>query len=62
MAQDEDTEQRIRERAFHLWIEDGQPSDKADEHWEKARAEIEGPKDGPEEKAATPPNGTVFGP
>ncbi|MGE0237899.1 MAG: DUF2934 domain-containing protein [Parvibaculaceae bacterium] len=31
------TEDRIRERAHRLWIEEGQPQGKASEHWEKAR-------------------------
>lgn len=31
------TEDQIRERAYRLWIEDGQPEGKASEHWEKAR-------------------------
>ena len=31
------TEERIRERAYRLWIEEGQPQGKAAEHWEKAR-------------------------
>jgi hypothetical protein len=31
------TEERIRERAYRLWIEEGQPQGKDAEHWEKAR-------------------------
>ena len=31
------TEERIRERAYRLWLEEGQPEGKASEHWEKAR-------------------------
>lgn len=31
------TEERIRERAYLLWVEEGQPQGKAAEHWEKAR-------------------------
>src|SRR5690349_14190499 len=31
------TEERIRERAYRLWLEEGQPDGKAEEHWEKAR-------------------------
>ena len=26
-------EEAIRERAYHLWIADGQPEDKADVYW-----------------------------
>ena len=61
MGQEQDLEQRIRERAFQLWNEDGQPANKADEHWERARAEIEGQQDAPEEKIV-PPSGPAFGP
>jgi Protein of unknown function (DUF2934) len=31
------TEERIRERAYRLWLEEGQPEGKASEHWERAR-------------------------
>lgn len=30
-------EDRIRERAYRLWIEEGQPQGKSTEHWERAR-------------------------
>lgn len=31
------TEDRIRERAYLLWLDEGQPQGKDAEHWEKAR-------------------------
>ena len=31
------SDERIRERAYRLWIEEGQPHGKDAEHWEKAR-------------------------
>lgn len=31
------TEDRIRELAYLLWLEEGQPDGKSAEHWEKAR-------------------------
>ena len=31
-------EDRIRERAYRLWLEEGQPQGRSTEHWEKARA------------------------
>ena len=34
------TEQRIRERAYHLWEADGSPHGQHDEFWERARALI----------------------
>ena len=36
----ERAEQRIRERAYFLWLEEGCPENRADEHWHRAR-EIE---------------------
>ena len=33
-------EETIRERAYHLWIADGQPEGKADIHWLNAQREI----------------------
>jgi hypothetical protein len=35
-------EQRIRERAYQLWLADGAPEGKADEYWHRARELIEG--------------------
>ena len=34
-------EQRIRERAYQLWDQDGRPEGRAEEYWHRARA-IEG--------------------
>jgi hypothetical protein len=33
-------EEAIRERAYHLWIADGQPEDRADIHWLDAQREL----------------------
>jgi len=33
-------EEAIRERAFHLWIADGQPEGQADMYWLNAQREI----------------------
>ena len=33
-------EEAIRERAYHLWIADGQPDGKADIYWLNAQDEI----------------------
>jgi hypothetical protein len=33
-------EEAIRERAYHLWIADGQPEGQADNHWLNAQREI----------------------
>jgi hypothetical protein len=32
-----DYEERVRERAFKLWEEEGRPEGRADVHWDKAR-------------------------
>ena len=37
---DNDIEQRVRERAFSIWIEQGQPEGKDREHWEQAEGEL----------------------
>ncbi len=34
---DEARQQRIRERAYHLWEADGSPHGRHDEYWERAR-------------------------
>ena len=47
------TEERIRERAYRLWLEEGQPEGKASEHWEKAR-ELLALESDPEEGKETP--------
>ena len=50
MAQDGETgssrrlEDQIRERAYYLWEEEGRPEGRAEIHWAKARALIEGDK------------------
>lgn len=37
----ETIETRIRERAYRLWEQDGQPEGRADEYWLRARHMIE---------------------
>jgi hypothetical protein len=66
MNNQQDVEQRIRERAYQLWIENGKPEGKENDHWEQARSEIEGQSNAEgqsksEDKPAIPP-GTSFGP
>jgi hypothetical protein len=34
-------EEAIRERAYHLWIADGQPEGNADVYWSSAQREIQ---------------------
>lgn len=35
-----DREQRIRERAYHLWVAEGYPADRSDEFWTRAETEV----------------------
>lgn len=36
-----DIEERIRQRAYEIWLAEGQPEGRADENWDIARREIE---------------------
>jgi hypothetical protein len=36
-----DDEARIRERAYKIWMEEGQPEGREQEHWERAVREID---------------------
>jgi hypothetical protein len=40
MPYDANLERRIRERAFQIWIEEGQPLGRDQEHWLIAEAEL----------------------
>ena len=40
MSDDADLHRRIRERAFQIWIEEGQPRGRDKEHWAIAEAEL----------------------
>jgi hypothetical protein len=40
MPHDANLERRIRERAFQIWIEEGQPIGRDKEHWLIAEAEL----------------------
>lgn len=33
-------EQAVRERAYHLWEEEGRPEGRADAHWHEARRQV----------------------
>jgi len=45
----QELEQRIRERAYFLWQQDGCPDGHADQHWERA-SEIEGTREGDDKR------------
>jgi hypothetical protein len=38
---DQISEDRIRQRAYLIWIEEGQPEGRAEEHWVRARDALE---------------------
>ncbi|WP_432280269.1 DUF2934 domain-containing protein [Stakelama saccharophila] len=42
----DDTEQHIRDRAYQIWQEEGQPEGREHEHWARARTEIEDARPG----------------
>ncbi len=37
---DSDREARIRDRAYEIWVREGRPQGRQDEHWRQAEAEI----------------------
>ncbi|HTH61616.1 MAG TPA: DUF2934 domain-containing protein [Paraburkholderia sp.] len=37
---DQQTEERIRQRAYRLWQDDGSPEGRADEYWSRAEAQL----------------------
>jgi Protein of unknown function (DUF2934) len=47
MADDQDLEERIRERAFQIWDREGRPHGRDREHWDMARRELMGADDAP---------------
>jgi hypothetical protein len=63
---DSETERRIRERAYEIWVKEGRQHGRDAEHWEQARAEIlaeadaaqthaGGPETPPRPQSAPPP-------
>jgi Protein of unknown function (DUF2934) len=54
---DVDREQRIRERAYKIWLEAGQPDGHSKEHWSEAEKQLaEEDNADPENKTVTPPS------
>jgi hypothetical protein len=54
-SSNEDREQRIRERAYSLWEEEGRPDGRAEEFWERARGLIEAEDDPNAPNMISPP-------
>jgi hypothetical protein len=42
MMDDEALEHRIRERAFNIWLDEGCPDGRDQEHWQQAQRELSG--------------------
>jgi Protein of unknown function (DUF2934) len=49
-----DLRERIQERAYGLWQQEGRPDGRADEHWFRAEAEVAGVHSGDEAPPGTP--------
>lgn len=53
MPEHTDREQKIRERAYSLWVEAGSPEGRQDEFWHRARElEVDGRQDASPKEAA----------
>ena len=40
MATNAEKEQRIRARAYEIWLEEGRPDGRENDHWRRAEAQI----------------------
>lgn len=40
MANEEELNRRIRDRAYQIWLDEGMPEGRAEDHWELARLAI----------------------
>ena len=40
MDHDKEAEQSIRERAYQIWLDEGCPDGRHEEHWRQAKAEL----------------------
>lgn len=40
VAGDQNREQRIRERAYQIWLKEGQPYEHCKEHWARAEEQL----------------------
>ncbi|MGP0001577.1 MAG: DUF2934 domain-containing protein [Acetobacteraceae bacterium] len=50
--QEKAIEDRVRERAYALWEEDGRPDGRSDEYWQQARSEVEAEEAEPGKESA----------
>ena len=54
---DTERDRRIRDRAYALWVEDGRPEGRSDEHWLRAEREA-GESEAPEDPSRSRPVGS----
>lgn len=66
---DHDTQLKIREIAYCLWQQEGEPAGREDEFWHRAKSHLEGPKPKPDPDTADsfpasdpPSNSGIIGP
>jgi len=50
-----DRQARIRERAYHIWVEEGRSEGRHDEHWQRAEREIAEEEARAGDEVAAPP-------
>ena len=65
MPNDDELERRMRERAFLIWIDEGEPEGRDKEHWEMARTAVEEEdkqRADKEKFGLRPPPGSSFSP
>jgi Protein of unknown function (DUF2934) len=65
MPEEKPLEQRIRERAYFFWIEEGEPEGRDKLHWEAAQkvvVEEDRQREEAEKQGIKPPPGPSFGP
>lgn len=50
---DRNVQERVRQRAYRLWEQEGRPEGQAEEHWRRAEAEVAGLNPGDEASPGT---------
>ena len=46
MIEQKELEQRVRERAYQIWLDEGRPEGRAKDHWQEAEKQIIGEEPG----------------
>jgi Protein of unknown function (DUF2934) len=55
MATNGEKEQRIRERAYQIWLDEGRPDGRDKEHWQQALVQIEAEEGEQQSSGELPP-------